>query len=202
MFSSGAVPLPTFASRSGGVRQRTCSVLPVPASPDHSTWFVAQVQPHAPALRSYLLARYPTLPDVDNLVQECLVRVLRARETSAVESPKGLLFAIARNLALDAVRRQKVIAFEPMTENPDSSVYRDNTDVVETVSKQQEFALLTQAIQTLPERCRQVFTLRTAYGLSQKEIAAKLGISENTVEKQMGKGIRLCTEFFARRGLP
>ena len=174
----------------------------MPASPDHSAWFAAEVQPHASALRSYLLARYPTLPDVDNLVQECLVRVLRARETSAVESPKGLLFAIARNLALDAVRRQKVVAFEPMTENPDSSVYRDNTDVVETVSKQQEFALLTQAIQTLPERCRQVFTLRTAYGLSQKEIAAKLGISENTVEKQMGKGIRLCTEFFARRGLP
>ncbi len=61
---------------------------------------------------------------------------------------------------------------------------------------------MTKAIRTLPERCRQVFTLRTAYGLSQKEIAAKLGISENTVEKQMGKGIRVCTEFFAARGLP
>ena len=56
----------------------------MPASPDHSTWFVAQVQPHAPALRSYLLARYPTLPDVDNLVQECLVRVLRAHEITAL----------------------------------------------------------------------------------------------------------------------
>jgi RNA polymerase sigma-70 factor (ECF subfamily) len=144
----------------------------VPASPDHSTWFVAEVQPHAPALRSYLLARYPTLPDVDNLVQECLVRVLRARETAPVESPKGLLFAIARNLALDAVRRQKVIAFEPMTENPDSSVYRDNTDVVETVSKRQEFALLTQAIQTLPERCRQVFTLREFF----KRLIMQMGL--------------------------
>lgn len=172
------------------------------SSADLTAWFATDVQPHAPALRGYLLARYPTLPDVDNLVQECLVRVLRARETGPVESPKGLLFAIARNLALDTVRRQKVIAFEPMTENPDSSVFKDSTDVVETVSKQQEFALLTQAIQTLPERCRQVFTLRTAYGLSQKEIARKLGISENTVEKQMGKGIRICTEFFARRGLP
>ncbi len=160
------------------------------------------MQPHGPALRGYLLARYPTLPDVDNVVQECLVRVLRAREAGPVESPRGLLFVIARNLALDAVRRQKVIAFEPMTENPDSSVYGDATDVVETVSKQQELSLLTEAIQTLPERCRQVFTLRTAYGLSQREIAQKLGISENTVEKQMGKGIRLCTEFFALRGLP
>jgi UDP-N-acetylmuramoylalanine--D-glutamate ligase len=46
-----------------GVRQRTCSVLPVPASPDHSTWFSAQVQPHAPALRSY-----PGLPHRAELV--------------------------------------------------------------------------------------------------------------------------------------
>lgn len=172
------------------------------SSPDHSSWFTAEVQPHDLALRGYLLSRYPTLPDVDDLVQECLVRVLRAREAGPVSSPRGLLFAIARNLALDTVRRQKVVAFEPMAENPDSSVYRDAADVVETVSKQQELSLLTEAIQTLPERCRQVFTLRTAYGLSQREIAQKLGISENTVEKQMGKGIRLCTEFFARRGLP
>jgi DNA-binding CsgD family transcriptional regulator len=41
-----------------------------------------------------------------------------------------------------------------------------------------------------------------AYGLSQREIASRLGITENTVERQMGKGIRRCTEFFARRGLP
>jgi RNA polymerase sigma-70 factor (ECF subfamily) len=45
-------------------------------------------------------------------------------------------------------------------------------------------------------------TLRVAYGLSQREIAAQLGITENTVEKQMGNGIRRCTEFFARLGLP
>jgi RNA polymerase sigma-70 factor (ECF subfamily) len=47
-----------------------------------------------------------------------------------------------------------------------------------------------------------VFTLRAVYGLSQREIAARLAISENTVEKQMSKGLRRCEEFFAARGLP
>jgi RNA polymerase sigma-70 factor (ECF subfamily) len=70
------------------------------------------------------------------------------------------------------------------------------------VSRQQELDLLREAIQSLPDRCRQVFTLRTAYGLSQREVAARLGISENTVEKQMAKGLERCTEFFARHGLP
>lgn len=176
-----------------------------PQDPAQARWFAEEVQPHQAALRAYLLARYPSLPDVENVVQECLVRVVRAHEREVVGSPRGLLFATARNLALDLIRRQQVIAFEPITEIADSSVFTDGTDgidVAESVSKKQEFDLLTQAIQSLPERCRQVFTLRTAYGLSQKETARKLGISENTVEKQMANGIRRCTEFFARHGLP
>ncbi len=167
---------------------------------EQSNWFATEVQPHRPALRAWLLARFSTLPDVDDLVQETCVRVLRARDASPIRSTRALLFATARNLALDAVRRQRVIRFEPITDDTDSSVLADTTDVIATVSKQQELELLTKAIQSLPERCRQIFTLRTAYGLTQKQIAAKLGVSESTVEKQVAHGIRLCAEFFATGG--
>lgn len=171
-----------------------------PESSDAARWYVSEVQPHRGALRSWLLARYPTLPDVDDLVQESLTRVLRARENGPVHSARALLFTTARNLALDAVRRQKVVAFEPLTAGGDSSVYKDDDDVVATVIKQQELDLLTRAIQTLPERCRQIFTLRTAYGLTQAEIAERLGVSLSTVEKQMAQGIRQCAAFFAKGG--
>jgi RNA polymerase sigma factor (sigma-70 family) len=174
---------------------------PLPNS-DQSLWFAAEVQPHEAALRAFLQARFPVLADVDDFVQEAFARVLRAHAGGAVASPRGLLFATARNLALDALRRRQVVAFEPMAEDDGSSVYRDVTDVAETVSKRQELELLTEAIQSLPDRCRQVVTLRAVYGLSQREIAEKLGISENTVEKQMGKGLDRCGKFFALRGLP
>ena len=170
------------------------------SAPDSSRWFATEVQPHRPALRAWLLARFPTLPDVDDLVQDTFARVLRAREAGPIRSTRALLFATARNLALDAVRRQRVVRFEPITDDTDSSVLADTTDVFATVSKQQELELLTKAIQSLPERCRQIFTLRTAYGLTQKQIAAKLGVSESTVEKQMAHGIRLCAAFFATGG--
>lgn len=160
------------------------------------------MQPHEAALRAFLIARFPVLTDVDDLVQETFSRVLRAQTAGTVASPRGLLFATARNLALDALRRRQVVAFEPMTEDGGSSVFMDATDVVETVSQHQELELLTEAIKSLPDRCRQVFTLRAVYGLSQREIAERLGISENTVEKQMGKGLKRCGEFFAQRGLP
>lgn len=171
-----------------------------PDSADSSRWFVTEVQPHRAALRAWLLARFPTLPDVEDLVQETFARVLRARDAGPIRSTRALLFATARNLALDAVRRQRVVSFEPVTDDTDPSVLTDSADVISTVNKQQELELLTRAIQSLPERCRQILTLRTAYGLTQKQIAARLGVSESTVEKQTAVGIRLCAEFFASRG--
>lgn len=160
---------------------------------------MTEVQPHRPALRAWLLARFPTLPDVDDLVQETFVRVYRARQTITIQSTRALLFTTARNLALDAVRRQRVVTFEPITETSDSPVLADGCDVAANVNKQQELELLTQAIQALPDRCRQVFTLRTAYGFTAKQIAEKLKVSESTVEKEMAKGIRSCAAFFAVR---
>ncbi|MBX3737897.1 MAG: RNA polymerase sigma factor [Candidatus Didemnitutus sp.] len=174
--------------------------MPPDASPEVSRWFATEVQPHRPALRAWLLARFPTLPDVDDVVQESLSRMVQAREVSPIRSARALLFTTARNLALDAVRRQRVVAFEPITDDTDPTVLTDAADVVASVTKQQELELLTKAIQSLPERVRQIFTLRTAYGLTQKQIANQLGVSESTVEKQMAAGIRQCAAFFSRGG--
>lgn len=67
-----------------------------------------------------------------------------------------------------------------------------------TVAHNQELELLTEAIQTLPDRCRQIFTLRKVYGLSQRKIAEQLGLSENTVSAQLTIGVKKCMEFMLR----
>jgi RNA polymerase sigma-70 factor (ECF subfamily) len=79
-------------------------------------------------------------------------------------------------------------------------VLDESADVAETVAREQELALLTEAIQSLPARCRQIFTLRKLYGLSQREIAVRLGISESTVSNQIVIGVEKCTDFFAAHG--
>lgn len=75
----------------------------------------------------------------------------------------------------------------------------DDSDVVAFVSQHEELELLTQAIQSLPARCRQIMTLRTAYGFTPDQIAEKLSVSTSTVEKETAKGIRACAAFFASR---
>lgn len=173
-----------------------------PDSTEISRWFAAEVLPHESALRAWLHSQFPGIRDADDLVQEAFARVLRAREQGEVRQPRALLFTAARHLAIDHLRRQKIVVFESLTETPAPAVYDEGRGVAETAAHHQELEILTLAIQSLPDRCRQVLTLRKIYGLSQKEIAAQLDISEHTVEVQVANGMRRCAEFLARHGLP
>ena len=150
-------------------------------------------------LRAWLRSRFPAENDVDDIVQEAYARVLEARTTTVIESPKAFLFATARNLALARFRRPPAAARQNgLTEFEIESVLDESADVPQAVARAQELELLTEAIQSLPTRCRQVLTLRKIYGLSQKEVAAQLGISENTVEAQGVIGLRKLAEYFER----
>ena len=57
-----------------------------------------------------------------------------------------------------------------------------------------ELHRLAQLIARLPGRVRDVFTLRRVYGLSQREVAERLGLAESTVEKHMARGFLLMLE--------
>lgn len=127
------------------------------------------------------------------------MRLWRARQNGEVTAPKAFFFAIARNIALDLVRHQHLARTDSLAEMDCSFVSDDSEAIPEAVARNQELALLTEAIQSLPERCREVFTLRKLYGLSQKEIAQRLGISEHTVSAQLTIGLHKCTEFLVRR---
>jgi RNA polymerase sigma-70 factor (ECF subfamily) len=169
-----------------------------PDAAEHDRWFVEHVAPHRPAVQAWLMARFPSLPDVDNVVQEAMARVFRARLKGPITAPRAHLFTTARNLALDTVRRQRVVRTEPITEATESFVSAEDQDVPTLVIRQEDLEVLTRAIGTLPERCRRVLTLRTAYGLTQKQIAQRLAVSESTVEKTMAQAIRGCADYFAR----
>lgn len=172
-----------------------------PPGTDTSDWFAEQVQPHESSLRAFLRRTFPSLPDIDDLVQEAYARLIRAREGGRISYAKALLFATARNLALDIIRRRRVVQMEAMADPGALPLIDERPDAADTVNKQQELALLAEAIRHLPARCRQVLTLRLLYEMSHREIAAELGISEFTVKAQYAKGLRRCAEFFEKRGI-
>lgn len=168
---------------------------------DQSRWFKEEVQPHEPALREWLRRRFPSLSDIDDLVQETYARLFRIRKIERIYEPRPYLFATARNTANSLCRRGKIISFVPLAETSPLSVVEDGCDPAEAAAHEQELAMLANAIRVLPDRCRQILTLRKLHGLSHREIAQKLGISENTVNAQAALGVLRCREYLESRGL-
>lgn len=167
---------------------------------EESRWFHEEVQPHEPALRTWLRGRFPSLFDIDDLVQETYARVFRARKSNRIEESRPYLFAIARNTANGFFRRRNIISIESISEIDELAVVDEGPDIVETLARKQELAMLAEAISVLPTRCRQILTLRKLHGLSQREIAQKLGIAENTVNAQAALGVLRCREYLAAKG--
>ncbi|MGH8018375.1 MAG: RNA polymerase sigma factor [Opitutaceae bacterium] len=164
-------------------------------------WFAEEVRPHEPALRDWLHARFPSLRDVDDLVQETYVRLLKAYQSRKVVEARPYMFVLARNAAVDVVRRNQIIAFETLGENERLSVVEDRPSAADTVSHAEELDLLHEAIAALPTRCREVLTLRKLQGFSYREIAQQLGVSENTVDAHMCAGIFRCREYMRAKGV-
>jgi RNA polymerase sigma factor (sigma-70 family) len=169
-----------------------------PQNPEEHRWFTTELQPHEAMLRAWLRSQFSLQSEVDDIVQEAMVRVLRAHALGEVRAPKALLFVTARNLALMQLRRSSVVREDRLTEMELWSILDESVDVPQAVARAEELETLTKAIQSLPTRCRQIVTLRRIYGLSQKEVAAELGIAEHTVEVQSGIALRKLSDFFAR----
>jgi RNA polymerase sigma-70 factor (ECF subfamily) len=171
--------------------------LPV-APPSLTQWFMHEVQPHEPALRAYVKVRFPTLTDIDNLIQETFARILRARDAGPVRSPKAFLFATARNTAIDLLRREQIVQLDG---SASIDVLDETPGTIETLSREQELCLLEQAVESLPERCRQILILKKIEGLSYAEIGEQLGITSNTISAQLTIGVLRCRRFLEERGV-
>lgn len=170
-----------------------------PEYSDQERWFSENLQPHEAMLRGWLTSRFPSECDIDDVLQESYFRVLKAKAQGELKAPKAFLFATARNLAVDRVRRLNIIRTESLTQNDALTVLDECEDISETISRNQELEILTEAIQALPDRCRRIFTLRKVYAMSQPDIARKMGVSVHTVSAQLTIGVRKCTEFMESR---
>ena len=163
---------------------------------DLNRWLAKNILVHERALRGFLRRFFAEPSDVEDVIQDTYAKLIALPDEAhtAVRGWHAYLFKVAHNVALDRLRKQRVVSLNTMAEFDTANVLDQRLTPYEEVSARQELALLAAAIASLPDRCREVMTLRKVYGVSQKEIAARIGISESTVEKHVATGVRLCAE--------
>jgi RNA polymerase sigma factor (sigma-70 family) len=114
-----------------------------------------------------------------------------------IESPRALLFRVARNLCVDDARRRKVAQDWVSTHFNVGS--RQTVPSCEFIASQQQvLARVVETLETLPPRRREVFLLFRAYGHTRAEIAQQLSITEMAVAKHLLRAAIDCSRVFAR----
>lgn len=172
---------------------------PPAAERTHARWFTDEVYPHDAQLKAHLRGSFPSVRDVDDVVQDSYLRIWKARASQPIQSAKSLLFTIARRLALNVIRKNSRSPVFAVTDLDRLCVLDNAPDAARAAETAQEIELLVAAIDSLPARCREIFILRRLQSVPQKEIAARLGLSEETVQRQAANGLCRCEKFILRR---
>jgi RNA polymerase sigma factor (sigma-70 family) len=159
-------------------------------------WVARDVIVHEAPLRAWL-RRTMSVDDVEDIIQESYCRIASLTDVSHIRSGRAYLFTTARMLVLERIRRSRVVSIDTAIEIEKIDPADDRPSPEQIVSGQQELRRIKRLIDALPERCREVFRLRKIEGLSQRDVAAALNLSEHTIENDVAKGLRLILKVVA-----
>lgn len=163
-------------------------------------WVTANFLPCEADLRRLLRRLCSGPEELDDVIQEVYYKVLIMDSLDHVLDPKPFLLTMARNLVFMRRRRDAIVTIEAVAD-------LDQLDIADTSPTPERVALARAELQwvlrlaaNLPQRCRDVFQARRIDGLSQRETANKLGISEGSVENETLRGLKLIQKMRAEDG--
>lgn len=154
---------------------------------------------HKPLL-SRVVGRFVRPDDIEDIVQETFLHSFAASRRQSIDNPRAFMVTTARNIALNYLNRSDR-KLNLSTEDLPEQLWEEATETLEGQYQSEErFHAFCQSVAALPAQCRKVFVLKKVYGLSQREIASELGLSESTVEKHVARGLMLTAEALSAQG--
>jgi len=153
-------------------------------------WIDTHILPLEAEVRGWLRRHVHTLKteDADDLLQEAYAR-LWLIDLSKIENARGYLYAIVRNLLGEHARRARIVPMERLGEIEALRIPSDEPGPERQATARQELERLERIVEALPEQGRRAFQLQKFRGLSQREIAQTMNISEKTVEKHLATAL-------------
>jgi RNA polymerase sigma-70 factor (ECF subfamily) len=131
----------------------------------------------------------------EDLVQEVFYTLWKNRGKLQINtSIRAYLKRSTVNRTLNFIRDNKKKTASSLDQSLEKDWKNSDYDSFQQLQFEELEGKIEQCIQSLPPRCRIVFVLSRNEQLSHKEIAAKLEISEKTVENQIGKALKVLRE--------
>lgn len=163
-------------------------------------WVANSVMPHEPVVRAWLRRRLVPQDEIDELIQEGYCRLAGVEAPELVANPGAFFLTTVRNLLANQRARRQVVRIDAMP-NLDLVAGADPGPSPENISGDRlELVRIKRLIAALPERCRRILELRKLDGLSQREVAERLEITETIVENEGSRAIRLIMEALREEG--
>lgn len=165
-----------------------------------NAWFVDEVLPQEPMLERFLRRNWRDMDEIPDLRQEVYARVYDGCARCKPESAQAFVLTTARNLLIDRARHAQIVSIETYADIEALAPTLDELSPERHLAARSELKLLQLALNLLPARCREVIELRKIEGLSQREVASRMGITEDTVERQVSKGVRALAQALQSAG--
>ena len=153
------------------------------------------------ALHRYLMRRLHRPEDVEDLMQEIYLRLLRFTARDPVRSPEAYLFRVAFNVLYEFKlhRNRAPVTFDSIAAAQAAEHLSDEGDAPdEACARIEQTGRLRALIESLPPMQRAVLVMATREQLSHAQIAEKLGISPSTARVHLFRAIAGLRESFAR----
>ena len=142
-------------------------------------------------LKGFLLKVLPCGEDAESILQEIYLKLWSHRKSiKADQNFETYLYAITRNLVVDVMRKR--FHKQKYLEELYCHLKEGNENALDTLAKVEYSELerkIFELIEKLPEKRQVIFKLNKIDGLTYKEIAIMLSISENTVDSQMRQSL-------------
>lgn len=154
-------------------------------------WFVEEVLPHEARLRSFARKLTGSADEAEDLLQEAFARLFSVQGWAAIENPPAYLARSLRHIAIERMRRRRVVDMRQLIEAEHLPLVDERPDQHRVAAGRESLRKVSDFLAHLPERTRTVFVRRRIEGESSKAIAADLGISISTFEKRLARAIEL-----------
>ncbi|HUD28458.1 MAG TPA: RNA polymerase sigma factor [Novosphingobium sp.] len=158
--------------------------------PSTVAWIAAEILPHEAGLRASLRRAGVQPSEIDDIVQEAYCRLSEMGDTAHIRSPRAYFFVTARSILLQRLRRDRVVPIQSMADEAWFEAADDAPSIEQAVGARMTLGRVLKAIAALPQNYRAVVELRRLEGLSQKETASRLGVSEKIVENNLARGLK------------